>query len=249
MGLASLPHEGDVVLIDRSAIRFGALCLAGGAVAFLGVFTYLALRFNYPDVLDGHAAAVLPALLATGSQGRFVWAVYSLLPLIWIPAGVAAYEALAPVRRGPMRLALLFAVVAAIAMMLGLMRWPSVHWQLALAFERAAAPEQAVITSIFDGLNTYLGNYIGEFLGELSFSIFFLLTSMVWLDSPGPKWIGWTGIVTAASGFMGMFRNVTNVVSPFAEVNNYLLPAFMIVLGVALLRWSPTESSGRPTRT
>ena len=147
-----------------------------------------------------------------------------------------------------MRLALLFAVVAAIAMMLGLMRWPSIHWHLAQAFEHAAAPEQAVIASIFDGLNTYVGNYIGEFLGELSFSMFFLLTSVVWLNGLRARWIGWAGLATGVSGFVGAFRNVTAVVAPFAEVNNYLLPAFMIVLGIAFMRWSPSVSSERLTR-
>src|SRR5688572_3857325 len=175
-------------------IHFGGLCLAGGAVAFLGVFTYLAARFNYPDVLDGPAATVLPGLLATGQQGRLVWALYALLPLVWLPAGVAAHEALAPVARGAMRLALLFAVVAALALMLGLMRWPSVHWHLALAFQNAAPSEQAVLAAVFDGLNTYLGNYIGEFVGELSFNVFFLLTSVAWLRSPqSRRWIGWVG--------------------------------------------------------
>ena len=106
---------------NRTVIRFGGYCLAGGAVAFIAVFSYLAARFNYPDVLDGWAETVLPSLLATGSQGRAVWTIYAFLPLIWIPGGVAAFEALAPVRRGAMRLALMFAVVAAIAMMLGLM--------------------------------------------------------------------------------------------------------------------------------
>jgi len=221
----------------RTVIRFGGFCLAGGAVAFLGVFAYLAARFNYPDVLDGPAATVLPSLLATGQQGRLVWAVYALLPLIWLPAGVAAYEALAPVRRGPMRLALLFAVVAALAMMLGLMRWPSVHWHLALAFEHAGAPEQGVLAAVFDGLNTYLGNYIGEFLGELAFSVFFLLTATTWLHaSQGPRWVGWLGLVTAVAGLVGMFRNVTDLVAPVAALNNYLLPLYMIVLGVALIR-------------
>jgi hypothetical protein len=118
----------------RAVIRFGGLCLAGGAVASLGVFAYLASRFNYPDVLDGPAATVLPSLLAIGRQGRLVWAVYALLPLIWLPAGVAAYEALAPVGRGAMRLALLFALVAAFAMMLGPMRWPSVPRKVVTGF-------------------------------------------------------------------------------------------------------------------
>ncbi len=43
-------------MTTRTVIRFGGLCLAGGAIAFLGVFTYLAARFNYPEVLDGPAA-------------------------------------------------------------------------------------------------------------------------------------------------------------------------------------------------
>jgi hypothetical protein len=227
---------------NRSVIRFGGCCLAGGALAFIGIFAYLAAHFNYPAVLDGPAATVLPSLLATGQQGRLVWALYALLPLIWLPAGVAAYEALAPTRRGAMRLALQFAVVAAIAMMLGLMRWPSIHWHLALAFERAAPPEQAVLAAVFDGLNTYLGNYIGEFLGELSFSAFFLLTSIVWLQSPrSSRWIGWLGLLTAAAGLLGMLRNVIGFLGPIAALNNYLLPVFMIVLGVALARWQIIE--------
>jgi len=231
---------------NRTVIRFGGYCLAGGAVAFIAVFSYLASRFNYPDVLNGWAETVLPSLLATGSQGRAVWTIYAFLPLIWIPGGVAAFEALAPVRRGAMRLALMFAVVAAIAMMLGLMRWPTIHWHLALSYQYAPDPEKAVMASIFDGLNTYLGNYIGEFLGELSFSLFFLLTSITWLRSPGARWIGWVGILTAVCGFIGMFRNVTIWVDPIAEVNNYLLPAFMIILGIALIRWPAVDDTAVP---
>jgi uncharacterized membrane protein YidH (DUF202 family) len=232
-------------MTSRAIIRLGGLSLAGGALAFLGVFAYLAAQFNYPGVLDGPAREVLPNLLATGTTGRLVWAIYAFLPLIWLPAGVAAYEALAPVRRGAMRLALLFSVVAALAMMLGLMRWPSVHWHLAREFVQAAPPERAVLAAVFDGLNTYLGNYVGEFLGELSFSAFFLLTSIVWLRSPGrARWIGWLGVLTAALGLVGMFRNVTRVVASIAAVNNYLLPAFMIILGVALSRW-PAGSARR----
>ena len=231
-------------MTNRTVIRFGGLCLVGGALAFLGVFAYLAARFNYPEVLDGPAATVLPSLLATGPQGRLVWAVYALLPLIWLPAGVGAYEALAPVQRGAMRLAMLFAVVAAVSMMLGLMRWPSVHWHLALAFENAAPPEQAVLASVFDGLNTYLGNYIGEFLGELSFNVFFLLTSAAWLKS-GRRfpWVGWLGLATAVLGLVGMLRNVTHAVAPVAGLNNYLLPVFMIILGVSFMRWSAADAS------
>jgi hypothetical protein len=230
-----------------STIRAGGMALIGGAVAFLGVFAFLAARFDYPAVLDGSAVDVLPKLLATGTMGRAVWALYAFLPLIWIPAGVAAFHALRPVREGSARTAMLFAVVAAISMMLGLLRWPSIHWALAEAYVAGGAPERAVIAAVFTGLNSYLGNYIGEFLGELSFSLFFLLSALAMLvpASGFPRWMGYFGVVTAVAGLLGMFRNVTDLVGPVAAVNNYLLPLWMIVFGVGLLRYSPTA----PPRT
>jgi hypothetical protein len=50
--------------------------------------------------------------------------------------------------------------------------------------------------------------------------------------------LGWAGVGTAVLGLLGMFRNVTGAVAPIAALNNYLLPAFMIALGVALMRWT-----------
>lgn len=225
-------------------VRAGGIALIGGAVAFLAVFSFLAARFDYPDVLDGSAADVLPKLLATGAAGRAVWALYAFLPLIWIPAGVAAFHALRPVREGTMHTAMLFAVVAAVSMMLGLLRWPSIHWALAHAYETGGAPERTVIAVLFTGLNSYLGNYIGEFLGELSFNLFFLLSALAMLvpESGFPRWVGWLGLLTGAAGLIGMFRNVSNVVDPVAAVNNYLLPLWMIVFGVWLVRLERSAS-------
>jgi len=58
----------------RGTILAGGIALVAGALAFLGVFSYLAARFHYPEVLDGAAADVLPALRATGATGRAAWA-------------------------------------------------------------------------------------------------------------------------------------------------------------------------------
>ena len=218
-------------------VRAGGLSLIGGAVAFMGVFSYLAARFDYPEVLDGRASDVLPALLATGDTGRAVWALYALLPLCWLPAAAGAFHALRQRSEGSMRLATLFAILSSAAMIAGLMRWPSFHWQLARAW--AAEPEtRPAINALFDAANLYLGNYIGEFLGELCFSAFFLLCAFAMFarESGFPRWMAWLGIVTGAAGMIGMFRNVTGAVAMVAEVNNYLLPLWMIVFGVGLLR-------------
>jgi len=136
-----------------------------------------------------------------------------------------------------MLLALQCAALAAISMMLGLMRWPSVHWHLAQLHLAATMEQRQVVGAVFDGLNTYLGNYIGEFLGELSFNMFFLLSSWTLLRSrTTPAWVAVVGLAVAAGAFVGMFRNITGVVAPVAAVNNYLLPLWMIGFGVVLLR-------------
>lgn len=230
---------------ERGTILGGGIALVGGALGFLGVFAYLAARFNYPGVLDGSAADVLPALLATGNAGRAAWAFYAVLPLIWLPAGVGAFEALRDRAAGPMRVAMLFAVVAAVSMMLGLMRWPSVHWELARAWSSAGPGERLVLASIFDGLNRYLGNFIGEFVGELSVSICFVLSGVsLWRHPNAPRLFGWWGVATGILGLIGMWRNVTPIVAVVAAANNYLLPFWMLGFGGWLLRVGRAARSG-----
>ena len=225
----------------NGTILAGGIALVAGALAFLGVFSYLAARFRYPEVLDGAAADVLPALLATGSAGRVAWALYGLLPLIFIPAGVAAHEALRERASGPTRVGALFALLAAIAMMLGLMRWPSLHWELGHAWAATGEEQRLVLAAVFDGANRYLGNYLGEFLGEMSFSLFFILSAVgLWRHPRAPRWLALWGFSTGLLGLVGMWRNVTTAgaIGAIAEINNYLLPAWMIGMGVWLMRAS-----------
>ncbi|MEK6376050.1 MAG: DUF4386 family protein [Acidobacteriota bacterium] len=141
---------------ERWTIRVGGLSLILGAIAFMAVFTFLAVRFNYPAVLDGKASEVLPALLSTGALGRAVWAIYALLPLIWIPAAVGAFHALRPHSEGTVRAGMLFAVVSSIAMIIGLMRWPSFHWELARVYVAATPSTRPALEAIFAASNSYV---------------------------------------------------------------------------------------------
>jgi hypothetical protein len=225
----------DTAMQDRRMIVIGGACFAIGAFAFVGVFSYLAANFNYPDVLDGSAATVLPRLRAGGEAMRAVWAIYALLPLLLIPGAVGAYLA-CPASRGRMTLALVAAAIGALAMCLGLMRWPSIHWTLAGAWPGAGADAQGSLDAVFTGLNLYLGNYIGEFLGETLLAAFFLLAGRSMLvERHFPAWLGWSGICFAVLFVLGALRNVITQVQVIADINNALLPLWMIVLGVALV--------------
>lgn len=201
----------------------------------MAVFSYLAVRFNYPDVLDGAAAEVLPRLQELGDAGRAVWVFYAFLPLLLIPGSVGTYAALRDGAPSTMRMALVFAIVAAVSMLLGLARWPSIHWELARAYATAAPDAQFAISAVFTGLNSYLGNYIGEFLGELSLSAFFILSG-VGLTRSGRTLAGYGGVAAGTFALIAAFRNVTTAVSLVAEINNYILPLWLITLGVILVR-------------
>lgn len=219
------------------AVTVGGVALVAAAILFVAAFSYLAATFDYPDVLDRTAAEVLPRLLGLGTAGRVVWVGYALLPLLLIPAGVGVSSLLRDRTPGTARMAELFAVLSGLFMTLGLMRWPSIQWELARGWAAAAEPERATLGVLFDGLNAYLGNCLGEFAGEMCLNLFFGLAAWGWLRAGArPRWIGMAGIAAAGIGAVAMFRNATPAVGAIAEVNNYVLPLWMIVFGVALAR-------------
>lgn len=229
---------------QRSIMIAGGLSFIVGALAFVSVFSYLAAHFDYPGVLDGSAAEVLPRLRAGGSMMRATWALYAFLPLLLLPGAVGAYAA-CPSSRGRMTLALVAVSIGAFAMCLGLMRWPSIHWALAEAFVQSGAEAKSSLSAVFVGLNLYLGNYVGEFLGEVCLASFFFLTGLSFVrESRFPNWLGWCGVVFAALFVIGAFRNVWSAVQPVADINNGLLPLWMVVLGVSLV-WCSRESTLR----
>lgn len=227
----------------RSMVLAGGLSFIIGAFAFVAVFSYLAANFNYPDILDGTAAEVLPRLLEGGSTMRSVWAIYAFLPLLLVPGAIGALFA-CPGSRGRMTVALVAASLGTLAMCLGLMRWPSIHWVLADAYLEGGAEVQSSLAAVFLGLNVYLGNYIGEFLGEICLAIFFTLNGLSLLgEAAFPRWLGWFGTAFGVLFAIGAFRNIAPTVQPVADINNSLLPLWMIILGAALIRFRNPGSS------
>jgi hypothetical protein len=219
----------------RPMIIAGGLSFVVGALAFVSVFSYLAANFDYPGILDGSAAEVFPRLRGGGSTMRGIWALYAFLPLLLVPGAVGAYFA-CPSSRGRMTLALVAASLGSLAMCLGLMRWPSIHWALADSYAQAGVESKSSIAAVFLGLNLYLGNYIGEFLGEVCLAIFFLLAGLSIINEKQfPKWLGGCGVAFALVFVLGAFRNVTPAVQGIADVNNALLPLWMTVLGGSLI--------------
>jgi len=223
---------------SRVATLIGGSSLIAATLLFSAVFVYLARSFGYPEVLDLPAAEALPRLLALGPTGRAVWILYGLIPLLLIPTAMGVYAAGRQAVPLLARAAVIMAVLSALTMMAGLLRWPSLHWQLALAYADASPGAREAIAATFAASNSYLGNFIGEFLGELFLNTFFLFASLAltWSAVPSRRWLLIAGSSASLLGGLAMLRNATPWVEPIAALNNVVLPIWMLVLGVAMLR-------------
>lgn len=69
-------------------------------------------------------------------------------------------------------------------------------------------------------------------------SFFFLAGLSLRHELRFPRWLGWSGIVFSVLFVVGAFRNITHLVQIVADINNALLPLWMMVLGAALIGYS-----------
>jgi hypothetical protein len=235
--------------MSGQGIRLAGGLLVATAVAFVGVFGALAARFDYPDVLARSTAEVLPALLAGGTSLRILWWLYSLLPIALLPAAVAAFESLRDERESLMRVGTYCAVLASLTLTLGLIRWPSLNYELATIYATATPEGKAAVEVVFAGFNRYLGTYVGEQLGEIFLNAWFIAVAVAMAGSARfPRWVAWAGMTTGVLGLIGMFRFATTLVAPVAAANNILLPLWLVVFGVALFRYGARATSSTSAR-
>ena len=232
-------------------IKAAGTVLIVGALAFVAVFSYLAATFGYPEVLDDRADQVLPLLAAGGQSLRNVWFIYGALPLTFVFAGVASGRIFDRAAPGLRTLGVGAAVSAGVAMMTGLLRWPTIEWTLAQHWGAAdAGSDRVALAAVFDASNLFLGTLMGEFVGEICTALWFLALAIAWWRQ-GRRLFGGLGIAVASIVAIAALRNITSLVDPIAEINNVTLPLWLIAMGVAFLRegQSPRASAASMRRS
>jgi hypothetical protein len=221
-------------------VILGGASLVAATILFGAVFSYLAATFDYPAVLNRPAEDVLPALLALGNSGRLVWLVYGLIPLLLLPTALGVHEVARKMSPRLGRAIVWLAALSALAMMTGLLRWPTLQWTLAQEWTSASPASREVLTSRFGTANLYLGNVIGEFAGELFLNAFFLSSTLALsAGRPRRRWLMFLGVAASTLGWIAMLRNFTPLVAAVATLNNIVLPLWMLTLGLALASTVP----------
>jgi hypothetical protein len=223
-----------VVVTESKALTHAGVVLIVCSLAFVAVFGYLARTFGYPDVLQRGADAVLPALLAGGHELRAVWIIYAALPLGIVFAGASSAPLLARASRILRIVGVAAAVVAGFAMTTGLLRWPTLEWNLARAWATAVPGEQPWLAARFDASNFILGNLVGELAGEIFLAIWFLTVALAF-RADGRRTLAGLGVGAAVVLAVAALRNITPAVAHVARISNVVLPIWLLTLGVVFL--------------
>ena len=189
--------------------------LVAAPILFMGAFTFLQIKFEYPDILRKPAGYVLERFALGGSGLVVNWYAMLFSALLFITIAVLLHPFLAGERKWYLPLATTLGVLAGVVQMLGFARWPFLIPALAVAYLEptavagAAASEtmRETISMVFLAFNQYAGVGIGEHLGYTFTALWGLLIGLAMLDSVVfPRWLGWVGILSSLGILAGVLE-------------------------------------------
>lgn len=223
----------------KKMVTVGGWSLIAFGIIYLGFQLIFLIIYDFPGINYGPDKEVFPLLLAGGLTLQILLTIYSLLPLLLIPASVGAYYAFRDVNEPALRVGVLFATLAALGLTVSLMRWPSLHWYLARFFGQADPGQQVIISVFFHGLDSYVGIFAGGFLSKVTLIVWFFIISFAMIRAIGfPTWIGYLGIITSVyllitlpmplGIYHNVISNVLNVIAPLEFI-------WLMLFGVSLL--------------
>lgn len=229
---------------------FAAALLIAVPIAFNLAFLELGRSFDYPRILRHEPDEILRRFAAGGPGLILRWEALLACSVLMIPLAIVVARVLGA---SPTLTAssLVVGVVAGVAQMLGLVRWPFAVPELARRY--VAAPEgpagdatRRSVEVTFETLHRLLGVGIGEHLGYLFTGVWTLLVSASIIATAAalPAWLGIVGIPIGLALLIGVLEFVgpneergwglAGTVVPIA----YLVwSAWLVLLGIGLLIW------------
>ena len=213
--------------------RLTAFLLILAAVLANVAFTALGSIFNYPDVLDEPAGAVLASFREHEGAVSAWFSVLALSAALLAPIAIGVGRLS---RARAMRTAVWIGVAAAVVQVVGLLRWPLLVPGYA---SDAASPDAAVASGARDAFRTasaIVGTTIGETLGYLLTATW---TALV-VDALGRRFAGrWFPVLGAAAAGLVLVGVLSPLDLPVVDTANFLgyvlWSIWLIAFGVAIL--------------
>jgi hypothetical protein len=214
-------------------------------------FTALGSIFNYPDVLDEPAGAVLASFREHQSAVSAWFSVLALSAALLAPIAIGVGR-LSPARA--MRIAVRVGVAAAVVQVVGLLRWPILVPGYA---SDAASGSPGVADAARDSFTTasaILGTAIGETLGYLLTAAWTALVLVALGRGFAGRWFTALGAASAGLVLVGVLSPLDLPVVDTANFLGYVLwSIWLIAFGVVIIvrerraRTAPTPSPAAVT--
>lgn len=166
-------------------------------------FNLLAVRYSYPDILSRSTDEILTRFHSGGGAMISTWYAYALCTLGLAFVATLLPSALNQQGTPAARLSVVAGTVAAVAQLIGLLRWTLVVPFLADAW--VAHPEQhATLEIAFQLQHRLFGTMIGEHVGQLFMAGWTASAAFMLFKANAPKAITALGAVSAALFLVGL---------------------------------------------
>jgi len=227
-GPIAIRRQAAIFLIIEFLLIFAPLIILGTAI-------------NWPASLDEPASVNLPLILEqymAMMTGYSIYLVYSLLfwPMAYLTGRAIVIDdtsnTLFLVASG-------FAALSTLARTLGIVRWLFAMPVLARLYTNPVVSEnfKESISMVYEMLNAYAGG-IGELLGVSLFaSIWLVLISILLIrSSHWPNWLGFFGLIVAASLLLNLLEMVGIDMGAMISVSETLQHFWMLAAAIVFLR-------------
>ena len=232
-----IPGQADPTAVRRQAATF----LIIEILLIFAPLIILGAAINWPASLDEPANVNLPLILEQYSAmmtGYTIYLVYSLLfwPMAYLTGRAIVINDTSNIL---FHVASGFAALSTMARALGIARWLFAMPLLARFYTDPAVSEniKESISMVYEMLNAYSGG-IGELLGVSLFaSIWLVLISMLLIRSyRWPSWLGYSGLVVAASLSLNLLEMVGIDMGAMITVSETLQHFWMLAMAIVFLR-------------
>jgi|CXWL01.1.fsa_nt_gi hypothetical protein len=180
-----------------SSQRWIGVALIVFAIAFNGPYAWLAMNFQYPEILRQPSGDVLAAFSAGGAPLILAWLGFASAALLLAPIALGVSSITRDPQSGARASGVAaLGIAAAVTQAIGLSRWVYAVPGIAAAWE--ANPDQrASIEALFNALHQFAGVGIGEAIGQTLTA--FWLIGVGWTQLRHPRF----GIVSATLAWIG----------------------------------------------
>ncbi len=243
MTLSKNTSTGTTATYDKSGsiYRQAATFLIIEVVLIFAPLVILGLAINWPASLDEPASVNLPLILKQYGPMMTGYSIYLVYSLLFWPMAYLTGRAIVggDTSNAIFRVATGFAILSVLARALGIVRWLFAMPILARMYIDPTASEEARagISMVYEMLNAYAGG-VGELLGVSLFAAVWmvLICILVIRSKIWPGWLGFFGLLAAASLLLNLLEMFGIDMGPMISVSETLQHFWMLATAIVFLR-------------